>query len=63
MSTENAAWLFERAHIGDPVEITGTPLKQNPGNGITVWNIPWKQWIEKSAIGARTTTPATSTQA
>jgi len=58
MSDENAAWLFENAHIGDPVEITGTPLKQNPGNGITVWNIPWDQWAAKSAIGPRLTTPA-----
>ena len=58
MSTENAAWLFERAHIGDPVEITGTPLKQNPGNGITVWNISWDDWVAKSAIGPRMTTPA-----
>ena len=57
MSTEVAAWLFDRAHIGDPVEITGTPLKQNPGNGITVWNISWKDWIAKSAIGPRMTTP------
>lgn len=58
MSEENAGWLFDNAHIGDPVEITGTPLKQNPGNGITVWNIPWTDCLATSAVGARMTTPA-----
>ena len=57
MSTEDAAWLFERAHIGDPVELSGTPLRQNPENGITVWNVPWKEWVANSAIGPRMTTP------
>jgi lipoprotein-anchoring transpeptidase ErfK/SrfK len=51
MSTENAAWLFGVTNIGDPVEITGTPLKQNPGNGITVWNISWTDWLKNSAAG------------
>ena len=55
MSTDNAAWLFDITHIGDPVEITGTPLQQNPGNGITVWNISWKDWLKQSATGARMT--------
>ena len=55
MSVDNAAWLFSVANIGDPVEITGTPLKQNPGNGITVWNITWDDWVKGSATGARVT--------
>jgi lipoprotein-anchoring transpeptidase ErfK/SrfK len=57
MSTDNAAWLFEVTNIGDPITITGTPLQQNPGNGITVWNIPWKNWLKKSATGAHMTSP------
>lgn len=57
MSTEDAAWLFDITHIGDPVEITGTPLQQNPGNGITVWNISWKDWVKESALGERLTEP------
>ena len=57
MSVDNAAWLFSVTNIGDPIEITGTPLKQNPGNGITVWNISWKDWLEKSATGAHMTSP------
>ena len=57
MSLDNAAWLFSVTHIGDPVEITGTPLRQNPGNGITVWNIGWDRWVEGSASGAHMTSP------
>ena len=57
MSTDNAAWLFSVTNIGDPIEITGTPLKQNPGNGITVWNISWDDWVKKSATGAHLTSP------
>jgi lipoprotein-anchoring transpeptidase ErfK/SrfK len=57
MSTDNAAWLFNVTNIGDPITITGTPLRQNPGNGITVWNISWDKWLEKSATGAHMTSP------
>lgn len=57
MSIDNAAYLFNIAHIGDPVEITGTPLKQNPGNGITVWNISWKDWEAQSGLGGQMTSP------
>lgn len=58
MSTEDAYWIFQNSHIGDPVELSGTPLKQNPGNGITVWNISWDDWVKKSAIGGQMTSPA-----
>lgn len=57
MSLDNAGWLFSVTNIGDPVEITGTPLKQNPGNGITVWNISWDRWVKGSATGAHLTSP------
>ena len=57
MSLDNAAWLFDVTNVGDPITITGTPLKQNPGNGITVWNISWKDWLKKSATGAHLTSP------
>ena len=55
MSLDNAAWLFSVTNVGDPIEITGTPLKQNPGNGITVWNISWEDWVKQSATGAHLT--------
>lgn len=57
MSLDNAGWLFSVTNIGDPIEITGTPLKQNPGNGITVWNISWDDWVKGSATGAHLTSP------
>lgn len=58
MSLDNAGWLFSVTNIGDPIEITGTPLKQNPGNGITVWNISWDDWLKESATGAHLTSTA-----
>jgi lipoprotein-anchoring transpeptidase ErfK/SrfK len=57
MSLDNAAWLFDVTNIGDPIKITGTPLKQNAGNGITVWNISWDAWLKQSATGAHMTSP------
>jgi hypothetical protein len=57
MSTANAAWLYSQVIPGDPVEITGTPIPQNLGNGITVWTEPWDKWLEGSKIGAVRTVP------
>jgi lipoprotein-anchoring transpeptidase ErfK/SrfK len=62
MSTSNAQWLFDQATIGDIVEITGTSVPQNLGNGITVWTQTWDEWLAGSTTGAVTTvatTPAT----
>ncbi len=55
MSTSNAQWLFGEAMIGDPVEITGTSVPQNLGNGVTVWTSTWDEWLADSATGAVTT--------
>jgi lipoprotein-anchoring transpeptidase ErfK/SrfK len=57
MSTDNAQWLFDRSNIGDVVEISGTSLPQNLGNGITVWMNTWDQWLADSAVGPVTTSP------
>lgn len=57
MSTDNAAWLFDEAQIGDPVEIRGTSVPQNLGNGITVWTQTWEDWLKDSALGAVQTQP------
>lgn len=57
MSEEDAAWLYSIANVGDPVEITGTSLKQQAGNGITVWNMSWEDWIKGSATGSHDTAP------
>ena len=57
MSTSNAQWLYDRSMVGDVVEVTGTPRDQNLGNGITIWNESWDQWLVGSAAGPVWTTP------
>lgn len=56
MSSSNAQWLFEQSSLGDVVEITGTGVPQNLGNGVTVWTEAWSQWLSNSATGAVWTT-------
>ncbi len=51
MSTANAQWLYDLSNVGDVVEVTGTSNEQNLGNGITVWNEDWKQWLADSTGG------------
>ena len=67
MSSSNAAWLYGISSPGDVVEITGTSVPQNLGNGITVWTESWDDWLTGSKAGAVRTTaappPAPSTDA
>jgi hypothetical protein len=51
MSTSNAQWLYDRTNVGDVVVVKGTNAVQNLGNGITVWNESWKEWLENSKTG------------
>lgn len=55
MSTANAQWLYDQTNVGDVVVVTGTSNPQNLGNGITVWNEDWAQWLSNSKTGAVTT--------
>lgn len=55
MSTSNAQWLYDQTLVGDVVEVTGTSSAQNLGNGITVWNESWPQWLARSATGSVST--------
>lgn len=57
MSTTNAGWLWEQSSIGDVVEVTGTGREQDLGNGITVWNEGWPEWLSRSATGPVVTQP------
>jgi len=41
------------------VENTGRP-QSNDGNGLTIWNDEWHQWLERSAAGAVFTQPLES---
>jgi lipoprotein-anchoring transpeptidase ErfK/SrfK len=58
MSESNAAWWWNENEIGDVVivENTGRP-QSNDGNGLTIWNDEWHQWLERSAAGAVFTEP------
>jgi hypothetical protein len=62
MGTDNAQWLFDRSNVGDVVEVSGTSVQQNLGNGVTVWMNSWDAWLADSATSALTTAPLDSTQ-
>lgn len=56
MSTSNAAWWWGESNIGDVVIVKNTSREQgNDGNGVTIWNEPWTEWLERSASGAQFT--------
>lgn len=50
MSLGNAEWFFNNSQIGDILQVVGTGRSQDLGNGITVWNESWEQWLEGSAL-------------
>lgn len=56
MSTDNAQWLYDQTLVGDVVEVRGTGREQDLGNGITLWNESWAQWLARSANGPVLTT-------
>ena len=60
MSTSNAAWLYDLTNVGDIVEVTGTSNPQSLGNGITVWNESWDEWLANSRNGVVTTSVGTA---
>jgi lipoprotein-anchoring transpeptidase ErfK/SrfK len=50
MSTANAAWLFNRTLIGDPVVTTGSSRGVEYGNGYSDWNMSYAQYKKGSAL-------------
>lgn len=50
MNTENAKWLFDLTHRGDPVEVTGTRRGLEDGNGWTDWNQSFSDYTQASAL-------------
>jgi lipoprotein-anchoring transpeptidase ErfK/SrfK len=50
MSTADAAWLFNRTLIGDPVVTTGSSRGIEYGNGYSDWNMSYAQYKEGSAL-------------
>jgi lipoprotein-anchoring transpeptidase ErfK/SrfK len=50
MSTGNAAWLFSRVMIGDPVVTSGSGRGMEPGNGYGDWNLSYATYKKGSAL-------------
>jgi lipoprotein-anchoring transpeptidase ErfK/SrfK len=50
MSTADAAWLFKRVQVGDPVVTTGSNRGLEKGNGYTDWDVSWSQYQKGSAL-------------
>jgi lipoprotein-anchoring transpeptidase ErfK/SrfK len=50
MSTANAAWLFNRTLIGDPVITTGSSRGMEYGNGYSDWNVSYAKYKKGSAL-------------
>jgi lipoprotein-anchoring transpeptidase ErfK/SrfK len=50
MSLANGAWFFSQTHIGDPIIVTGTARRIEPGNGWTDWNVSWDTYKRGSAL-------------
>ncbi|MEV4756974.1 Ig-like domain-containing protein [Micromonospora sp. NPDC049559] len=50
VSTANARWLFGKTKVGDPVTVSGTERKLEPGNGWTAWDLTWEEFVKGSAL-------------
>ncbi|MFI7066913.1 Ig-like domain-containing protein [Kribbella sp. NPDC050124] len=50
MSLANGQWYFQQTLRGDPVTVTGTTRKMEPGNGWTDWNTTWANYKAGSAL-------------
>jgi lipoprotein-anchoring transpeptidase ErfK/SrfK len=46
----NAKWLFDTAHVGDPIIVRGTERGLEHGNGWTAWHRPWSDYVKGSAL-------------
>jgi lipoprotein-anchoring transpeptidase ErfK/SrfK len=65
LSNGNAEWIYEHSRIGDPLTIEGTGTHLSPGDGWTVWDISWDEYLKGSALphpelAAGTAAPATT---
>ncbi len=48
----DATWFYNKAHVGDVVEITGTNKPVSLTNGFGDWSTSWSKWLAGSAYGA-----------
>ncbi|MET7613759.1 L,D-transpeptidase [Streptomyces seoulensis] len=46
-----AGWFFDRSLVGDVIEVTNSKDKTvSPDNGLSGWNMAWKQWKAGSVL-------------
>jgi hypothetical protein len=62
MFESDAKWIFDKTIPGDVVYYVNTggevvPAWNGPGG---LWNIPWDEWVKKSALGSVTGNPDTT---
>jgi lipoprotein-anchoring transpeptidase ErfK/SrfK len=50
LSEDNASYVFDVSHIGDPVTVSGTEVHVDPGDGWTVWDLNWVDYVKGSAL-------------
>ena len=50
LSEDAAGWVFNNSQIGDPVTVTGTEVHVDPGDGWTVWDMNWADYVKGSAL-------------
>ena len=63
MTVKDAKWMYTKTIPGDVVTYTntgGSNVEPNNGPG-GLWNIPWAQWLKKSALTSVTGTVDTQT--
>jgi lipoprotein-anchoring transpeptidase ErfK/SrfK len=50
LSMDNAQWLYNITHLGDPVVVRGTERPLQWGDGWSDWNVDWDQYQKGSAL-------------
>ncbi|MFP5072326.1 Ig-like domain-containing protein [Pseudonocardia nantongensis] len=51
LSPADAKAYYDSARYGDPVEVTGTPVRLSPKDGdISDWTLSWDRWQQLSAL-------------
>ncbi|MER7168174.1 Ig-like domain-containing protein [Micromonospora sp. NPDC000207] len=50
VSSSAADWLMGVTQVGDLIEVKGTEVQLQPGNGWTAWNVTWDEYVRGSAL-------------
>ncbi len=50
LSMDAARWVYEHSQIGDPLTVEGTEVHLDPGDGWTVWDESWSDYVTGSAL-------------